>query len=55
MSNEGMSYQDAINAMKNVSNPKGVTQISNSTLIVDGETAYEQTGTIMIIVQQCGL
>jgi hypothetical protein len=40
---KGMSNQDLINSIQNPSNPSSYQKISNSTIIVDGNTAYENT------------
>ncbi len=40
INNNGMSEQDAINEMQN-STMDGATKISNDTITLDGETAYE--------------
>jgi hypothetical protein len=43
---EGMSNQDLINSIQNPSNPSGWLKISNNTIMVDGNTAYETLYTV---------
>ena len=40
---EGMSNQDLINSIQNPSNPNTYQKISNNTIIIDGNVAYENT------------
>jgi len=43
---QGMSDQEAITAIQTSTNPSGFQKISNNTLKIDGNTAYETTYTI---------
>lgn len=46
LTNSGLTNQDLINSLQNLTIPSGGKIISNNTIVIDGSTAYEYTYTV---------